>query len=81
MLTQHGFDCFLNDLNPYKTYNQQQEIMRIRYRLGQGETAEFLESQVRGEGLRGQLVELENLLGEKVRELGRLIGDELNLSR
>jgi outer membrane protein TolC len=55
--------------------------MRIRYRLGQGETAEFLESQVRGEGLRGQLVELENLLGEKVRELGRLIGDELNLSR
>jgi hypothetical protein len=28
------------------TYSQQQEILRIRYRLGQGETAEFLESQV-----------------------------------
>jgi hypothetical protein len=59
-----------------KTYNQQQEILRIRYRLGQGETAEFLESQVRGEGLRGQLVELESLQQEKVRELGQLIGDE-----
>jgi hypothetical protein len=57
-----------------KTYNQQQEILRIRYRLGQGETAEFLESQVRGDGLRGQLVELESVQQEKVRELGQLIG-------
>ncbi|MDJ0544724.1 MAG: hypothetical protein ACK544_00290 [Microcystis sp.] len=39
-----------------KTYNQQQAILRIRYRLGEGETAEFLESQVKREGLRGQLV-------------------------
>jgi hypothetical protein len=31
-----------------KTFNQQQEILRIRYRLGGGETAEFLESQVKG---------------------------------
>jgi hypothetical protein len=45
--------------------------------LGEGETAEFLESQVRGDGLRGQLVELESLLSEKVRELGQLIGDEV----
>ena len=59
-----------------KTYNQQQEILRIRYRLGEGETAEFLESQVRGDGLRGQLVELDSLLSEKVRELGQVIGDE-----
>jgi hypothetical protein len=59
-----------------ETYSQQQEILRIRYRLGQGETAEFLESQVRGEGLRGQLVELESSQQEKVRELGQLIGDE-----
>jgi outer membrane protein TolC len=59
-----------------KTYNQQQEIMRIRYRLGQGETAEFLESQVRGDGLRGQLVELESLQQEKVRELGQVTGLE-----
>jgi hypothetical protein len=59
-----------------KTYNQQQEILRIRYRLGEGETAEFLESQVKGEGLRGQLVELESLQQEKVRELGQVIGDE-----
>jgi hypothetical protein len=57
-----------------ETYNQQQEILRIRYRLGQGETAEFLESQVKGEGLRGQLVELESLLSEKVRELGQVTG-------
>jgi outer membrane protein TolC len=56
------------------TYSQQQEILRIRYRLGQGETAEFLESQVKGEGLRGQLVELESLLSEKVRELGQVTG-------
>jgi hypothetical protein len=40
--------------------------------LGQDETAEFLESQVRGEWLRGQLVELESLLSEKVRELGQV---------
>jgi outer membrane protein TolC len=59
-----------------KTYSQQQEILRIRYRLGEGETAQFLKSQVRGEGLRGQLVELESLLSEKVRELGQLIGDK-----
>ncbi|MFM6127301.1 MAG: hypothetical protein ACKPBV_00855 [Sphaerospermopsis kisseleviana] len=59
-----------------KTYNQQQAILKIRYRLGQGETAEFLESQVKGEALRGQLVELESLLSEKVRELVQLIGDE-----
>jgi hypothetical protein len=54
-----------------ETYSQQQEILRIRYRLGEGETAEFLESQVKGEGLRGQLVELESLQQEKVRELGQ----------
>jgi hypothetical protein len=59
-----------------KTYNQQQEILRIRYRLGEGETAEFLESQVKGEGLRGQLVELESLLAEKVRELVQVTGWE-----
>jgi outer membrane protein TolC len=59
-----------------KTYSQQQEILRIRYRLGEGETAEFLESQVRGDGLRSQLTDLESLLAEKVRELGQLIGDE-----
>jgi outer membrane protein TolC len=59
-----------------KTYNQQQEILRIRYRLGEGDTSQFLESQVRGDGLRSQLVELESLQQEKVRELGQLIGDE-----
>jgi outer membrane protein TolC len=59
-----------------ETYSQQQEILRIRYRLGQGETAEFLESQVRGDGLRGQLVELESLQQEKVRELGQVTGLE-----
>jgi outer membrane protein TolC len=58
------------------TFNQQQEILRIRYRLGEGETAEFLESQVKGEGLRGQLVELESLQQEKVRELGQVTGLE-----
>jgi hypothetical protein len=57
-----------------KTYSQQQEILRIRYRLGQGETAQFLESQVKGEGLRGQLVELESLQQEKVREIGQVTG-------
>jgi hypothetical protein len=56
------------------TFNQQQEILRIRYRLGQGETAEFLESQVKGEGLRGQLMELERLQQEKVRELEQVAG-------
>jgi hypothetical protein len=53
-----------------------QEILRIRYRLGEGETAEFLESQVKGEWLRSQLVELESLLSEKVRELVQVTGDE-----
>jgi len=59
-----------------QTYNQQQEILRIRYRLGGGETAEFLESQLKGEGLRGQLVELESLQQEKVRELVQVTGLE-----
>ena len=59
-----------------ETYNQKQEILRIRYRLGQGETAEFLESQVWGERLRWQLVELESLLSEKVRELVQVTGLE-----
>ncbi len=57
-----------------ETYNQQQAILRIRYRLGEGETAEFLESQVKGEGLRGQLMELERLQQEKVRELEQVAG-------
>lgn len=59
-----------------KTYNQQQEILRIRYRLGQGETSQFLDSQVKGEGLRSQLVEQETLLAQKVRELEQLLGDK-----
>jgi hypothetical protein len=59
-----------------ETFNQQQEILRIRYRLGEGDTSQFLESQVRGEGLRGQLVELESLQQEKVRELGQVIADK-----
>ena len=41
-----------------ETYNQQQEILRIRYRLGQGETAEFLESQAKGDY--GVLLDLED---------------------
>ena len=52
-----------------KTFNQQQEILRIRYRLGEGETSQFLESQVRGDGLEAKLVELETLQRDKVREL------------
>jgi outer membrane protein TolC len=55
-----------------ETYNQQQEILRIRYRLGEGDTSQFLESQVRGDGLEAELVELESLLSEKVRELGQV---------
>ena len=52
-----------------ETYNQQQEILRIRYRLGEGDTSQFLESQVRGDGLEARLVELESLQQDKVREL------------
>ncbi len=43
-----------------ETYNQQQSIRRIRYRLGQGDTSEFLEQEVRGDGLEAKLVELES---------------------
>jgi hypothetical protein len=39
-----------------KTYSQQQEILRIWYRLGEGETAEFLESQVKGAFKEGILI-------------------------
>ncbi len=35
-----------------ETFNQQQEILRIRYRLGEGDTSEFLESPLLGDGLR-----------------------------
>ena len=59
-----------------ETFNQQQEILRIRYRLGEGNTSEFLESQVRGDGLEARLVELETLQQEKVRELGQVMGYE-----
>jgi hypothetical protein len=57
-----------------ETFNQQQEILRIRYRLGEGHTSQFMESQVRGDGLEAKLVELESLQREKVRELGQVIG-------
>ena len=35
-----------------ETYSQQQEILRIRYRLGAEDTSQFLESQVRGDEMR-----------------------------
>ena len=59
-----------------ETFNQQQEILRIRYRLGQGDTSQFLESQVRGDRLEAKLVELESLQQDKLRELGQVTGDE-----
>ncbi len=59
-----------------ETYNQQQSIRRIRYRLGEGDTSQFLDSQVKGDRLEARLVELESLHQDKVRELGQLIGDE-----
>jgi hypothetical protein len=59
-----------------QTFTQQQEILKIRYRLGEGETSEFLEQEVRGDGLEARLVELETLQQEKVRELGQVTGYE-----
>ncbi len=59
-----------------ETYNQQQSIRRIRYRLGEGDTSEFLESQARGDGLEAKLVELETLQQDKVRELVQVTGYE-----
>ncbi len=60
------------------TFTQQQEILRIRYRLGEGDTSEFLEQEVRGDGLEAKLVELESLRQDKVRELGQVTGYEVN---
>ncbi len=59
-----------------ETFNQQQSIRRIRYRLGEGDTSEFLEQEVRGDGLEARLVELETLKQDKVRELLQVTGYE-----
>ncbi len=50
--------------------------MRIRCRLGEGDTSQFLESQVRGDGLEAKLVVWGSLQQEKVRELGQVTGYE-----
>ena len=58
--------------NQLETFTQQQSILRIQYRFGQGNTAQFLAAQERGERLRSQLIDLELLQQQKAKNLEQL---------
>ena len=60
--------------NQLETFTQQQSILRIQYRFGQGNTAQFLAAQERGERLRSHLSELESLQREKLRTIKQFSG-------
>lgn len=57
-----------------KTYNQQQEILRIRYRLGEGTTEQLLGVEERGDKLNEQLTDAIVKQDEAVRELVQVKG-------
>jgi hypothetical protein len=51
------------------TFQKQQQIELISYRLGQGNTNEYLNSQLRGEQLENSLFEVETLIQQNLREI------------
>jgi hypothetical protein len=51
------------------TFQKQQQISLISYRLGQGNTNEYLNSQLRGEQLENSLFEVETLIQQNLREI------------
>jgi hypothetical protein len=59
------------------TFNQQQDIFEISYRLGFGDTAQMLGLSDKGDRLNEQLVSAEIKRDESVRELGQLTGYEI----
>lgn len=60
------------------TFNHQQEIQVISYRLGQGSTQDYLGSQLRGEQLANNLMSAENEVYERIRKVYELTGYEFN---
>jgi len=60
------------------TFQKQQQIELISYRLGQGNTNEYLNSQLRSEELQNNLLEAETLIQQTLREISQLTGNELN---
>ena len=73
--SQRRRDLIFSQLN---TFQKQQQIELISYRLGQGSTNEYLNSQLRGEQLENSLFEVENNLEQTLREISQLTGSELN---
>jgi hypothetical protein len=60
------------------TFQKQQQIELISYRLGQGSTNEYLNSQLRSEELQNNLLDVETLIQQNLREISQLTGNELN---
>jgi hypothetical protein len=58
------------------TFNHQQQIQLISYRLGQGTTEQYLASQLRGEQLQNNLISAENEVYETIRNVYQLTGYE-----
>jgi outer membrane protein TolC len=56
------------------TYQQQQHIYQISYRLGHSNTSEYMATQIRGEQLQSNIVELETKKSQTIRELLQLTG-------
>jgi hypothetical protein len=73
--SQRRRDLIFSQLN---TFQKQQQIELISYRLGQGSTNEYLNSQLRGEQLENSLFEVETKLEQTLREISQLTGSELN---
>ena len=63
-----------------KTFTQQQAILKIQYRFGQGNTAQFLASQQREERLRLHLTDLVLLQQDKLRTIQQLTIQKQNRS-
>ena len=59
-----------------KTLEQQREVMRIAYRMGQGSTSQILGMEDKRDRTREQIVEVEIDKDESVRKLVQLIGEE-----
>lgn len=64
--------------NQLTTFVHQQQIELISYRLGQGSTEQYLASQLRGEQLENNLLEVQHHLYEIIRTVYQLTGYELN---
>jgi outer membrane protein TolC len=64
-------------ISQLETLNQQREVTRIAYKLGRGETSQILGMEARRDRLGEQIVGVESLKDEVVRELLQVIDCEI----